>query len=90
MQDNQLIGQGVPIGPLLWHLSRLLHRTILDETGLSSTYDFTLQLPSETSPEFSEPATSAAMEQQLGLKLEPQELPMEVLVIDHVEKPLEN
>jgi bla regulator protein BlaR1 len=89
IDGNKLIFQGVPIGPLLWHLSRQLHRTILDETGLSGTYNFTLQEP-PASPESSGPAISAAMEQQLGLRLESQEVSMEVLVIDHVEKPSEN
>jgi len=40
-------------------------------------------------PEFSERALFMAIEQQLGLKLEPPRVPMEVLVIDHVEKPPE-
>jgi uncharacterized protein (TIGR03435 family) len=42
---QRLIAQGIPIGPMLFHLSRQLHRTILDETALSGTYDFTLKLP---------------------------------------------
>ena len=93
--DSTLIAQGVPIGPLQAHLSWQLRRTILDETGLSGTYDFTLQLPNgvplgidnPTPPESYEPALSSAIEQQLGLKLEPRKASMEVLVIDHVEKP---
>jgi uncharacterized protein (TIGR03435 family) len=84
---------------MLFHLSRQLHRTILDETALSGTYDFTLKLPdgvppglidNPAPPESYEPAVSAAIEQQLGLKLEPKNVPLEVLVIDHVEKPLGN
>ena len=93
--NNKLIAQGVPIGPLRAHLSWQLRRTILDETGLSGTYDFTLQLPNgvplgidnPSPPESYEPALSTAIEQQLGLKLEPRKASMEVLVIDHVEKP---
>lgn len=89
------IAQGVPIGALLFHLSRQLHRTLLDETGLSGTYDFTLKLPDSvplgidtpTPPDSYEPAVSAAIEQQLGLKLEPKKVELEVLVIDHVERP---
>jgi bla regulator protein BlaR1 len=93
--NNTLIAQGVPIGPLRAHLSWQLRRTILDETGLSGTYDFTLQLPNgvplgidnPTPPESYELALSTAIEQQLGLQLEPRKASMEVLVIDHVEKP---
>ena len=81
-----------------FHLSRQLHRTILDETGLSGAYDFALQLPdgippgidNPAPPQSYEPAVSSAIEQQLGLKLEPRKASMEVLVIDHIEKPAEN
>jgi bla regulator protein blaR1 len=93
--NNTLIAQGIPIGPLQAHLSWQLRRTILDETGLSGTYDFALQLPNgvppgidnPTPPESYELALSTAIEQQLGLQLEPRKASMEVLVIDHVEKP---
>jgi uncharacterized protein (TIGR03435 family) len=92
---QKLIAQGVPIGPLLFHLSRQVHRTILDETALSGAYDFTLKLPdgvplgidNAPPPESYAPAVSAAIDEQLGLKLEPKKVPLEVLVIDHVEKP---
>jgi bla regulator protein blaR1 len=95
MNGSELVGQGVGTEPLLFHLSRHLHRTLLDETGLSGTYDFTLKFPDGIRPaidnpapaESSELAISAAIEQQLGLKLEPKKASMEVLVIDHVEKP---
>jgi uncharacterized protein (TIGR03435 family) len=86
------------MGPLLLHLSRQLHHTVLDETGLSGTYDFTLNFPdgvplgidNPTPPESYEPAVSSAIEQQLGLRLEPKKAQLEVLVIDHVEKPSGN
>jgi bla regulator protein blaR1 len=97
-EGQELIAQGVPVGPMLFHLSRQLHRTILDETALSGTYDFTLKLPdgvplgidNPTPPESYEPTVSTAIEQQLGLRLEPKKVSLEVLVIDHVEKPLGN
>jgi len=90
-----LIGNGVPIDALIFHLSRQLHRTIVNETGLSGTYEFTLRAPegvpigidNAAPPESYEPALSSALTEQLGLTLEPRETKMEVLVIDHVEKP---
>jgi bla regulator protein BlaR1 len=96
--NNTLIAQGVPIATLQVHLSSQLRRTILDETGLSGTYDFTLQLPDSiplgidnpAPPQSYEPALSTTIEQQLGLKLEPRKASMEVLVIEHVERPAEN
>jgi len=98
MNPNALVGQGIGMGPLLFHLSRQLHHTVLDETGLSGTYDFALNFPdgvrlgidNPAPPESYEPAVSTAIEQQLGLKLELKRVPLEVLVIDHVEKPLGN
>ena len=41
--DGLLTGQGVPLASLVHTLSRQLGRTILDETGLTGKYDFTLQ-----------------------------------------------
>jgi uncharacterized protein (TIGR03435 family) len=41
-------------------------------------------------PETSGPSLFTAIQEQLGLKLEPQKAPMDVLVIEHVERPSEN
>jgi bla regulator protein BlaR1 len=95
IDGSTLVAQNVPIDPLVFHLSRQLHRTILNETGLSGTYAFTLKAPdgvtigidNSAPPESYEPALSSALTEQLGLALEPREMKMEVLVIDHVEKP---
>lgn len=94
-----MVGQGIGIDALLFHISRNLKRTVLDETGLPGKYDFTLQNPPGTTlgidnvpppPESYEVALSAALESQLGLKLEPRTARLEVLVIDHVERPTPN
>ncbi len=95
IEGTALIGNDVPIDALVFHLSRQLHRTVLNETGLSGTYEFTLKAPDGVAigidnaapPESYEPALSSAMTDQLGLTLEPRQTKMEVLVIDHVEKP---
>jgi uncharacterized protein (TIGR03435 family) len=69
-------------------------RPVLDKTGLSGAYDIEL----EATPEFrlrGEPqprdiSIFTAVQEQLGLKLEPQKGEFEVLVVDYIEKPSEN
>ena len=58
--------------------------SLVDETGLTGAFDFTLDL----SPYILDPATGTQIlgSRQLGLRLEPKTAPLEVMVIDHVEK----
>lgn len=75
-------------------------RPVVDRTDLPGSYDFTLEWnlddvqqsePGGTigaSP--ARPSIFTAIQEQLGLKLEPSKAPVEVLVIDHAEKPSEN
>ena len=87
---GKLIGQGVPISKLVEILSDEHHlsRTVLDKTGLTDNYDFTLEwTPGESQ---GESAIFTAIQEQLGLKLEPQKGSREILVIDDAEKPLED
>jgi uncharacterized protein (TIGR03435 family) len=79
-------------------------RPVVDQSGLTGRYDFTLNFtpdaamatfvggappPAGDSPDAA-PDLFAAFQQQLGLKLEPTRAPVDVLVIDKVEKPSEN
>ncbi len=73
-----------------------LERPLIDKTGLAGGFDFSIEW---TPPEdmgqpgdvgsFGAPFREA-LKKQLGLKLEPQKAPVEVLVIDHVEQPTAN
>jgi uncharacterized protein (TIGR03435 family) len=77
-------------------------RTVVNKTGLTSVYDFTLQFtPDDNSgvptrtvgpsvPEPIAPSIFNAVQEQLGLKLESGKGPVEVTVIDHVERPSGN
>jgi uncharacterized protein (TIGR03435 family) len=86
-EKNKLVGQGIPISNLADLLSEKMGgRIVVDKTGFKSKYDFTLQLP----PDESQTAIFTALQEQLGLKVETQKLPTEVLVIDHAEKPSGN
>jgi uncharacterized protein (TIGR03435 family) len=83
---------------LVWlveELSSQLGRPVKDETGLKGHYDFALYWLSEyllaTAGPGSGPDLIAAVQEQLGLKLEEKKGPVESIVIDHVEKaPTEN
>jgi uncharacterized protein (TIGR03435 family) len=82
---------------LAWLLSGRLSRPVIDRTGLKGTYDFTLAwTPVLSAPlpdadvDSSGPGIIEAVQKQLGLKLEPQRAPVQMLVIDHAEKPTEN
>ena len=81
--------------------ARVLERPVVDQTGLTDRYDFTLQWkPDMTGAGPNAPALPlniedrpdliTAMRQQLGLKIESGKAPVEVLVIDKVNKPTEN
>jgi uncharacterized protein (TIGR03435 family) len=85
-EKGKVIFQGRPLSSLVQYLSDRLGRNVLDKTGLNGTYDFALQW-APTSPGASSPSILAAVQEQLGLRLEPQNAATEVLVIDHAEKP---
>jgi uncharacterized protein (TIGR03435 family) len=84
VESGRIMGREVPIATLARILSQQLGRPVLDETQLPYHYDVSLQWPA---PQSSDSAILAAIQDQLGLKLVPQLMPKEFLVIDHVEKP---
>ena len=71
-------------------------RFVIDRTGLAGSYDLDLKwLPDQVAGAPATPLTDgtslfAAVEEQLGLKLEPQRAHVEVLVIDSAERPIED
>jgi len=82
-------------------LSNILSRRVLDKTGLTGDYDMTLKWtpdeyqapplrPNGPPPDPNNPSIFTAVQEQLGLKLEPTKGPVHVLVIDHAEMPSAN
>jgi uncharacterized protein (TIGR03435 family) len=77
-----------------------LDRPVLDQTGLSGTFDFLMEWTAElngplppgvnTQIDQSGPTFLEALKEQLGLKLESQTGAADVIVVDHVEQPSEN
>jgi bla regulator protein blaR1 len=73
-----------------------LDRPVLDKTGLTGNFNFGIEFTPEEpptrnfQPDSSGPSFLEALKEQLGLKLEAQTGPVDVLVIDHIEEPSEN
>src|SRR5262249_55708335 len=66
-------------------------RPVMDKTGLAVYYAYTLDwVNGIPSPDSEFPTLFIALQEQLGLKLEPATGPVEFLIIDHAEKPAEN
>jgi uncharacterized protein (TIGR03435 family) len=76
---------------LVDELERHLDCMVVDNTGLTETYDYTLQwTPDSQAPaEASGPSLFTAL-RELGLKLEPAKSPVDVVIIDHIERPSAN
>ena len=61
-------------------LSRYAERRVLDRTALDGRYDFELR--------WSDIPIFTALNEQLGLKLEPAKGSVDILIVDHVERPM--
>jgi uncharacterized protein (TIGR03435 family) len=85
---NILMGEFAPA------LADFLDRPAVDQTGLTGRYDFQLKWTADESRAPTDgtapPGLFTAIQQQIGLKLEPAKAPVDVLVIDHVERPSAN
>jgi uncharacterized protein (TIGR03435 family) len=66
-----------------------VRRPVLDRTGIQGEFDFRVDYATDDNPETG-PSIFAAMQEQLGLRLEATKGPLETLVVDHAEKPSGN
>jgi uncharacterized protein (TIGR03435 family) len=86
-----------------FRLASVMDRPVIDQTGLKGDYDFKLAYTMDLPPNLpqnamvngqpidtSGPSIFQAVRQQLGLRLDPRKGPVQVMVVDHVEKPSEN
>jgi uncharacterized protein (TIGR03435 family) len=73
-------------------LTQEVGHIVQDQTGLKGIYDFTLRYSDDMAAkaDSSVPSIYTALQEQLGLKLEPTKGPVDVIVIDHVERPSAN
>lgn len=86
MQDSQ-------IATLIFALSHQgLGHPVVDQTGLTGNYDLTLHFAPGNMPpaDSADPPLFTALQEQLGLKLELKRVPIETIVVDHIERPSPN
>jgi uncharacterized protein (TIGR03435 family) len=102
--NGHMTAEKASMANLAANLSRRLAAPVDDATGLTSVFDFELDLPERSRAALSgdagatdapdpgsyEAALAHVLEDRLGLKLEARKVPVEVLVIDRAEKPAEN
>lgn len=91
------------LAAMLMGMGQTVDRVILDKTGLTGKYDWVLKwTPAEagmglgpkgangSAPDPDAPGLFTALQEQLGLRLEAQKGPVQVIVIDHLEPPSPN
>jgi uncharacterized protein (TIGR03435 family) len=91
---------GQPLAGLIRHLEEALEQPVIDRTGLKGNYDIELSYLEESLADKSVaaraqsvpkgPTLFTALQEQLGMKLEPAPGPVQVLVIDSVSEPAAN
>src|ERR1700678_1513839 len=96
---TKMTGHGVSISFLAVNLERRVGHIVVDKTGLTGNYDFAMQLlPEPNAPQVGGDAVSSgadrgapyiftAVETELGLKLVAGRAPIDVVVVDHAERP---
>jgi uncharacterized protein (TIGR03435 family) len=96
-RPGELVATKISMTGLASQLSRLVGRIVQDRTGLPGVYNITLRATNDgferpdplgrpvANPDA--PSIGTALEEQLGLKLESGRGPVDVLVIDHAERP---
>jgi bla regulator protein BlaR1 len=91
----ELTSTGSPISLLVSQISNHngVDRIVVDRTGLTGNYDYKLTWAAGLAAARNDSdalTIFTALQEQLGLRLEPQPAPIELLVVDHIERPSEN
>lgn len=89
---STIAATGYKMSNLVRWLSGETGRTVVDKTGYSEKFDAAMKWTPDGSPPQADagPSIFTALQEQLGLKLESAKGPVEILVIDHVERPSSN
>ena len=81
-----MIGNNVTMNQLIQGLWPYVDRLILDRTNVSEKFNYRLDFAPPSSVQDRRSPLLVAIQEELGLRLDPQRVAMDVLVIDHVEK----
>lgn len=94
MGPSSVTATGMTMARLAQTLRGVVGRIVTDETGLTGAYDFALEFAPEQPPpagaplgDPDAPSIFTALREQLGLRLEGKRGPVEMLVIDRLERP---
>jgi uncharacterized protein (TIGR03435 family) len=80
-----------PFSSIVRNLSGQLKQTVVDHTGLQGEFDGTLEWSADlTDFDSAGPSIFTAVRQQLGMRLQVEKTPVDVLVIDSAQRPDEN
>lgn len=88
---NQIYAPVTSIDTLAHVLGYWLKQPVTDATGIKGNYSVSLHFAARDATDQELPSIFTAVQETLGLKLEPRKVPVEVVVVDHIEKePVEN
>ena len=91
IMTNQLSARSTSLETFAAMLTHPLGKPVKDETGIPGTFNITLDFAPVDSTDSTLPSIFTAIQQQLGLKLEPRQIQQQTLKIDRVERvPAEN
>ena len=83
-------GTKISMAHLCDFLGRNVERPVIDRTGIEGEFDLTLEWSPAQLGDLSGPSIYTALQEQLGLRLESGKGPVDMIVIDSIEKPSEN
>jgi uncharacterized protein (TIGR03435 family) len=97
---GRLSGRNQSVASFAAQVSLFVGRTVVDRTGLNGEYGYLLEWTpdpnpassgdTQAAPERTGPSIFTALQEQLGLQLKSTKGPVEIVVIDQVERPSEN
>jgi len=90
MGSGQLKGSKISMSILAGMLAQLLDRTVRDDTGISGDFDVKLDWTPDQTANMDGPSIFSALQEQLGLKLNAQKGPVEMIIIDGAKRPSAN